>query len=92
MMTSTEQEQEHNNRRTLVGKVVSDACNKTIVVMVVRQVPHKLYKKYITRSKKYHAHDETNSAGVGDTVRIEESRPYSKLKTWVLADIIEKAK
>jgi small subunit ribosomal protein S17 len=89
MMTNTEQ---GHNRRTLVGKVVSDACDKTIVVMVVRQVPHKLYKKYITRSKKYHAHDETNSAAVGDTVRIEESRPISKLKNWVLSEVVEKAK
>jgi small subunit ribosomal protein S17 len=92
-MTKTEQASAPStNRRVLMGKVVSDASEKTIVVNVVRQVPHKLYKKYITRSKKYHAHDEANTAHVGDTVRIEESRPYSKLKTWVLKEIVEKAK
>ncbi len=80
------------NRRTLVGKVVSDASDKTAVVLVERRVPHKLYKKYITRSKKYHAHDAANEARKGDTVRIEESRPISKLKTWVLTEVIEKAK
>ena len=80
------------NRRTLVGKVVSDASDKTVVVLVERRVPHKLYKKYITRSKKYHAHDAANEARIGDTVRISETRPLSKLKRWRLVEIVEKAK
>lgn len=77
--------------QSLVGHVVSDKGEKTIVVEVVRRVQHPMYKKYIKRSKKFHAHDDSNAGRVGDLVRIVASRPYSKLKTWVLQDIIEKA-
>jgi len=67
-------------KRLLSGVVVSSSSNKTIVVEVTRRVKHKLYKKIIKRAKKYHAHDEKNMFKIGDTVRIEESKPYSKNK------------
>lgn len=69
-------------KRILQGTVVSDKNDQTVVVNVERQVMHPLYKKYIGRSKKYHAHDEKNQFKSGDTVRIQECRPYSKLKRW----------
>ncbi len=69
-------------RRVLQGKVVSSACDKTVSVLVERRVMHPLYHKFITRSKKFAAHDETNECQVGDTVRIRECRPLSKTKTW----------
>ena len=71
-------------KRILTGTVVSSNTNKTIVVKVVRRVQHKLYKKIISQSKKYHAHDENNSFKVGDTVNIIESKPISKLKSWIV--------
>ena len=71
-------------KRVLQGVVVSDACDKTIVVEVERRVMHPVYKKFITRSKKYAAHDETNRHKTGDLVRIEESRPISKRKRWIV--------
>ena len=74
-------------RRVLQGVVVSDKGDKTITVLVERRVMHPLYKKFIKRSKKYRAHDETNAHKVGDVVRIEECRPVSKTKSWaVMAD------
>ena len=69
-------------KRILSGTVVSSKIDKTIVVSVTRRVKHKLYKKIISRSKKYHAHDEKNEFKVGDIVSIEESKPISKLKSW----------
>ena len=69
-------------KRVLQGTVVSDKTDKTVVVLVERQVPHPLYGKIIRRSKKYHAHDEANAIKAGDVVRIEECAPVSKLKTW----------
>ena len=69
-------------KRILEGVVVSDKMDKTIVVKVERRVQHPIYKKFIRRSKKYHAHDEKNEFKVGDTVWIEERRPISKLKCW----------
>ena len=69
-------------RRVLQGVVVSDKGDKTITVLVERRVMHPLYKKFIKRSKKYHAHDETNRCKEGDKVRIEECRPVSKSKSW----------
>ena len=69
-------------RRTLQGVVVSDKADKTITVLVERRIKHTLYKKFIKRSKRYHAHDESNSCSDGDLVRIEECRPISKTKTW----------
>ena len=71
-------------KRILQGVVVSDACDKTIIVRVERRVMHPVYKKFITRSKKYAAHDENNAHKSGDVVRIEESRPISKRKSWVV--------
>ena len=78
-------------KRILTGTVVSSNTNKTIVVKVTRRVQHKLYKKIISQSKKYHAHDEDNSFKVGDIVKIIESKPISKLKSWtVVSDNQEK--
>ncbi|HXO01754.1 MAG TPA: 30S ribosomal protein S17 [Stellaceae bacterium] len=71
-------------KRVLQGIVVSDACNKTVIVRVERRVMHPIYKKFITRSKKYAAHDEDNKFHAGDAVQIEESRPISKRKSWVV--------
>ena len=71
-------------KRILTGTVVSSNTNKTIVVKVTRRVKHKLYKKIISLSKKYHAHDEENNYKVGDNVKIIESKPISKLKSWIV--------
>ena len=71
-------------KRVLQGVVVSDKQDKTVVVRVERRFTHPVLKKTVRRSKKYHAHDEANSAKVGDTVLIQEARPFSKLKTWEL--------
>ncbi len=71
-------------KRILSGTVVSSNANKTIVVKVTRRVKHKLYKKIISRSKNYHAHDEDNNFKVGDNVKIIESKPISKLKSWLV--------
>ena len=71
-------------KRVLQGVVVSDACDKTVIVRVERRVMHPIYKKFVTHSKKYAAHDEHNSYRAGDIVRIEESRPISKRKCWVV--------
>ncbi|MBX6368688.1 MAG: 30S ribosomal protein S17 [Rhodospirillales bacterium] len=75
-------------KRVLQGVVVSDACDKTVVVRVDRRFRHPVYKKFITRSKKYMAHDESNAHKVGETVRIEESRPLSKRKRWVVVESV----
>jgi small subunit ribosomal protein S17 len=72
------------SKRVLQGVVVSDACDKTVIVRVERRVMHPVYKKFVTHSKKYAAHDEDNSFHVGAVVRIEESRPISKRKCWVV--------
>jgi small subunit ribosomal protein S17 len=79
-------------RKTRVGTVVSDKMNKTVVVLVERRLAHPLYGKQVTRSKKYHAHDENNEYNIGDVVRIVETRPLSKLKRWRVAELIERAK
>jgi small subunit ribosomal protein S17 len=83
---------ERNSRKVRQGVVVSTAGDKTAVVKVEERKKHPLYGKMITSSKKFHAHDENNTAGVGDTVTIMETRPLSKLKRWRLVDIVEKAK
>ena len=75
--------------RTFVGKVVSDKRSKTITVLVERRVKHELYGKIIGRSSKYHAHDEGNTFKQGETVRIEETAPISKLKNWVVVDRVD---
>jgi len=89
---TVEQEVTKSHKRILTGKVVSDKPEKSIVVMVERQVAHPIYKKYFKRSKKYMAHDENNEAHVGDTVRIIEERPLSARKRWRLLKIVERAK
>ena len=73
-------------KRILIGTVVSDKTDKTVTVLVERRVKHPLYGKIIQRSKKYHAHDEGNEFKTGETVRIEETRPISKTKTWKVLD------
>ncbi len=77
---------------SLMGRVVSDKMDKTVTVLVERRVTHPLYGKIITRSKKYHAHDESNEIREGDLVTIEECRPYSKTKSWKVAKLVEKSK
>jgi small subunit ribosomal protein S17 len=84
--------EERNRRKTRQGVVVSTAGEKTCVVKVEERKPHALYGKMLTRSQKFHAHDEENACGVGDTVTIMETRPLSKLKRWRLLEILEKAK
>ena len=74
------------SKKELNGKVIKDKNNKTVVVLVKRRFRHPFFGKIITNSKKYHAHDETNKFKVGDDVKIVESRPYSKLKTWKVVD------
>ena len=83
---------ERNLRKTRVGKVVSDKMDKTIVVAVVDNVEHPLYKKIVKRTYKLKAHDENNECGIGDTVKVMETRPLSKDKRWRLVEIVEKAK
>ena len=77
--------------RTLVGTVVSDKMNKTIVVSIERQVKHPLYGKYMRRRTKIHAHDENNTSKQGDLVQIKECRPLAKTKSWELVSVLEKA-
>ncbi|MBD3165904.1 30S ribosomal protein S17 [bacterium] len=75
----------------MTGLVVSDRNDKTVTVLVTRRFRHPLYKKFINRSKKYHAHDADNSCGVGDTVRVVETRPMSRTKRWRVTEIVKKA-
>ncbi len=79
------------SNRTLQGRVVSDKMDKTITVLVERQVQHPLYGKVVRRSTKVHAHDESNECGMGDVVLVEQCRPISKNKTWRLVKVVEKA-
>ena len=83
---------ERNLRKTEVGKVVSDKMDKTVVVAIQNSVKHPLYNKIVKRTIKFKAHDENNEAGIGDRVKIMETRPLSKDKRWRLVEIIEKAK
>jgi small subunit ribosomal protein S17 len=83
---------ERNERKTRVGKVVSDKMQKTVVVAVERLVQHPLYKKAVKETVKFKAHDENNEAHVGDVVEIMETRPLSKDKNWRVVEILEKAK
>ena len=76
------------NRKSRTGTVVSDVNDKTIIVEIVRQAPHRLYRKVIRRTKRYHVHDPENQATVGDIVRIEECRPISKTKRWQLSAVL----
>jgi small subunit ribosomal protein S17 len=84
--------QEGRRNRTLTGRVVSNAMDKTITVLVERRVKHPLYGKFIRRSTKIHAHDCENSCGNGDLVTVEQCRPLSKTKSWRLLEVVEKAR
>ncbi len=83
---------ERNLRKTRIGVVSSSAREKTITVKVERKIMHPMYGKYLKKTKKFHAHDEINTAGIGDTVLIMETRPLSKLKRWRLVEVLAKAK
>jgi small subunit ribosomal protein S17 len=85
-------EQKQKNTRSLTGRVVSDKMSKTVTVLVERRVKHGMIGKFMTRSKKYHAHAETNEFHVGDLVAIEECRPISKTKAWRVTKLLEKAR
>ncbi|MBZ5680047.1 MAG: 30S ribosomal protein S17 [Acidobacteriia bacterium] len=91
MAGTTPTEHVQGRRKEVVGEVVSSRMHKTIVVQVTRKKSHPFYGRVIARHKKFYAHDEKNEAHVGDFVRIEETRPLSKLKRWKLKDIIRKA-
>lgn len=83
---------ERNQRKTRIGVVVSDKPDKTIVVSVTRQLMHEKYGRIVRTKKKYAAHDEKNECGIGDTVRIIESRPLSKTKRWRVGEVLQKAR
>ena len=85
-------EERISSRKTRVGKVISDKMDKTVVVAIEDRVAHPLYKKIVGRTYKLKAHDEANSCGVGDKVKVMETRPLSKDKRWRVVEIIEKAK
>lgn len=83
---------ERKTRKSRIGLVTSDKGQKTITVAVERKVKHPIYGKFLKKTTKFHAHDENNECGIGDTVRIMETRPLSKTKRWRLVEVIEKAK
>jgi small subunit ribosomal protein S17 len=83
---------DRKRRKTRIGVVSSNKMTKTITVEVERKVKHPIYGKFVKKTTKFHAHDEADTAGIGDTVRIMETRPLSKTKRWRLVEIIEKAK
>ncbi len=85
-------EKKKSNKKVFTGLVVSDKMDKTVVVKITTKVLHPLYKKYVTKSVKYKAHDENNDANAGDTVKIIECRPMSKEKCWSMQEVIERAK
>ena len=84
--------EKRNLRKERIGEVVSSKMNKTIVIAVKTKMKHPMYGKFVNKTSKFYAHDEENTCGVGDTVRIMETRPLSKTKTWRLVEIIERAK
>jgi small subunit ribosomal protein S17 len=91
-MTEVNNNIERRLRKTKLGLVTSSKMDKTITVAVERKIKHPLYGKFLKKTSKFHAHDENNECGVGDTVRIMETRPLSKTKRWRLVEVIEKAK
>ncbi len=91
-MTETQDAAAGRRGRQLTGRVVSDKMAKTVTVLVQRRVTHPLYGKIMTRSRKYHAHDEANECKEGDLVTIEECRPISRTKSWRVAKLVERAK
>jgi small subunit ribosomal protein S17 len=84
-------DQEKKPKRTLVGRVVSDKMDKTVTVLIENRTKHPLYGKIIVRSRKYHAHDEANTAKEGDLVEIQEGRPVSKTKAWTVTRVVQQA-
>jgi small subunit ribosomal protein S17 len=90
--TNADTQESRSMRKSRVGKVVSDKMQKTVVVVIERRVPHPVYGKMVTRTKKLKAHDEENTAKTGDTVRITETRPLSKDKRWRVVEIVERAR
>ena len=84
--------EQEKSTRLVTGRVVSDKMDKSITVMVERKVAHPIYKKYVKRSTKLHAHDENNECNVGDLVNITSTRPLSKTKCWKLVEIVDRAK
>ncbi len=91
-MAETKTAQYVSNRSTKIGEVVSTKMSKTIVVQTIMKKSHPLYRRVVAKTKKFYAHDENNTAHVGDFVEIEETRPMSKLKRWRLKNVIQKAK
>ena len=91
-MTAETQTVARKTPRTMTGRVVSDKMDRTVTVLIERRVTHPLYGKIMTRSKKYHAHDETNECKEGDLVTIEECRPLSRTKTWRVTRLVERSK
>lgn len=91
-MAETKSAQYVSNRSTKIGRVVSTKMHKTIVVQTIMKKAHPLYRRVVAKAKKFYAHDENNTAHVGDFVEIEETRPMSKLKRWRLKNVIQKAK
>ena len=89
-MAETTAQQTSGRRKEVVGEVVSNKMHKTIVVQVVRKKSHPFYGRVVSKSKKFYAHDEKNTAHVGDVVRLEETRPLSKLKRWRLKEVVRK--
>ena len=83
---------ERNLRKTRIGLVTRNKMDKTITVAVERKVKHPIYGKFVKKTTKFHAHDEKNECTIGDTVRIMETRPLSKLKRWRMVEVVEKAK
>lgn len=92
MSTAEQPSQVRSDRKVRQGYVVSDKMDKTVIVLVERRTTHPLYRKTVTRSQRYHAHDETNDVRAGDLVRIIETRPLSKTKRWRVVEVIERAK
>jgi small subunit ribosomal protein S17 len=90
--TGAEASEARGSRKLRTGSVVSDKMDKTVVVAITRRVPHPVYGKMVTRTKRVKAHDEANSAKTGDTVRIMETRPLSKDKRWRVVEIVERAR
>jgi len=89
-MPETASKPAHEGRKQVIGNVVSNKMNKTIVVQVIRKKAHPFYGRVVSKAKKFYAHDEKNEAHVGDVVRLEETRPLSKLKRWRLKEIVRK--
>lgn len=83
---------ERNLRKTKIGVVTSNRMEKTVTVEIETKVKHPIYGKFVKKTTKFHAHDEKNECGIGDTVKIMESRPLSKIKRWRLVEVVEKAK